>query len=91
MFVFDKDGNIAFVDHEHQHSTTHLFKEMWSVKYGIEFNDESRSMNDKLKQMMSDFGNNNTEQQNHHGTNNKKYGNNQRRYNGRRQHHNRQK
>ena len=55
MFVFDKDGNIAFVDHEHQHSTTHLFKEMWSVKYGIEFNDESRSMNDKLKQMMSDF------------------------------------
>ena len=31
MFVFDKDGNIAFVDHEHQHSTTHLFKELWSV------------------------------------------------------------
>ena len=50
-------------------------------KYGIEFNDESRSMNeDKLKQMMSDFGNNNTEQQNHRETNDKKYGNNQRRY-----------
>ena len=39
-------------------------------------------MNDKLKQMMSDFGNNNTEQQNHHGTNNKKYGINKRRFNG---------